>query len=134
MGEWFHRLAGHASRLLGSHWAFVIAVLVIICWAITGPFFHFSDTWQLVINTGTTIITFLMVFVIQNSQNRDTRALHLKLDELIHVIKGARNRLVHAEHMTEAELKKLEHSFDVIEEAEAKGTNEPPHRRQAGTR
>ena len=86
-------------------------VLIIVLWAATGPLFHFSDTWQLVINTSTTIVTFLMVFLIQNTQNRDAQVMHLKLDELIRAIKEARNELIELEGMSEEELKKLEGEF-----------------------
>ncbi len=97
--------------MLGSAWAFVGAVLVILVWIITGPTFHFSDTWQLIINTATTIVTFLMVFLIQNTQNRDTKAVHLKLDEIIRAVKGARNQLVDLENLSDDELKELEEQF-----------------------
>jgi len=90
-------------KALGSPWALLVAVAVILTWAVTGPIFGFSDTWQLVINTGTTIVTFLMVFVIQNSQNRDSKAVHIKLDELIEAMEGARNRAVLAETETDEE-------------------------------
>lgn len=107
----FRIFARHSAIALGSAWAFAGAVLVIFIWVITGPTFHFSDTWQLVINTATTIITFLMVFLIQNTQNRDAKAVHLKLDELIRALKGARNHLVDLEHLSDEELKKLERQF-----------------------
>ncbi len=94
----------------GSSWAFLIAVLVIVLWLVTGPFFHYSDTWQLVINTGTTVVTFMMVFLIQRSQNKDSLAIHLKLNELVAAIHGASNRLIDVEALTEAELKRL-HTF-----------------------
>src|SRR5213079_3039164 len=94
--------------MLGSAWAFAGAVLVIGVWLITGPTFHFSDTWQLIINTATTIITFLMVFLIQNTQNRDAKAVHLKLDELIRAIKNARNELVDLEDLSDEELQRLD--------------------------
>ena len=97
--------------MLGSAWAFAAAVSVIFVWLVTGPAFHFSDTWQLVINTATTVITFLMVFLIQNTQNRDAKAMHLKLDELIRAIKGARNKLVDLEELSEEELSRLETEF-----------------------
>src|SRR5256886_4755426 len=93
----FRVFARRSSIALGSAWAFAGAVLVILVWIITGPMFHFSDTWQLVINTATTIVTFLMVFLIQNTQNRDAKAVHLKLDELIRALKDARNELVDLE-------------------------------------
>lgn len=111
MNEVFHRFAQKVSILAGSAQAFVFACLLIIAWAISGPWFHFSDTWELIINTLTTIITFLMVFVIQNSQNRDIRSLHLKMDELIRASKLARNNLINLENMTDTELTNLENEF-----------------------
>jgi low affinity Fe/Cu permease len=107
----FRVFARRSSIVLGSAWAFGGAVLVIVVWLLTGPTFHFSDTWQLIINTATTIITFLMVFLIQNTQNRDAKAVHLKLDELIRAIKDARNELVDLEDLSDEELKKLEEQF-----------------------
>jgi low affinity Fe/Cu permease len=107
----FRCFAQRSSLVLGSAWAFTIAVLIIIIWAATGPTFQFSNTWQLIINTGTTIVTFLMVFLIQNTQNRDAKAQHLKLDELIRAIKGARNQLVDLEELSDDDLKKLEEQF-----------------------
>jgi len=107
----FRVFAARSSIALGSAWAFAGAVLVILVWVLTGPIFHFSDTWQLVINTATTIVTFLMVFLIQNTQNRDAKAVHLKLDELIRAIKSARNELVDLEDLSDRELKKLEEQF-----------------------
>ena len=97
--------------MLGSAWAFAGALLVIVIWLVTGPIFHYSDTWQLIINTATTIITFLMVFLIQNTQNRDAKAVHLKLDELIRAIKDARNELVDLEELSDEELQRLEEQF-----------------------
>src|SRR5881394_3423674 len=110
----FRVFARRTSNVLGSAWAFVLALLVIVVWGITGPTFHFSDTWQLIINTGTTIVTFLMVFLIQNTQNRDAKAVHLKLDEIIRAIKGARNELVDLEELSDEDLKKLEKQFQRI--------------------
>ncbi len=107
----FRCFAQRASILLGSAWAFCGAVLVIVVWLVTGPTFHFSDTWQLIINTATTVVTFLMVFLIQNTQNRDAKAMHLKLDELIRAVKGARNHLVDLEELSDNDLKKLEEQF-----------------------
>jgi low affinity Fe/Cu permease len=107
----FRVFAHRSSVMLGSAWAFTGAVLVILVWLLTGPMFHFSDTWQLIINTATTVITFLMVFLIQNTQNRDAKAVHLKLDELIRALKGARNQLVDLEDLSDEELKKLEEQF-----------------------
>jgi low affinity Fe/Cu permease len=92
VNAWFAKVSGHVAEWAGSSWAFCLAALVILGWAISGPIFHFSDTWQLVINTGTTIVTFLMVFLIQNTQNRDTKALHLKLDELLRALPEAREQ------------------------------------------
>ena len=107
----FRVFANRSSVMLGSAWAFAGAVLVILVWILTGPTFHFSDTWQLIINTATTVITFLMVFLIQNTQNRDAKAMHLKLDELIRAIKDARDELVDLEDLSDEELKKLEEQF-----------------------
>jgi low affinity Fe/Cu permease len=105
--KYFQTFAAKVTRATGSPWAFIIAFFIIIVWAISGPIFNFSDTWQLVINTGTTIITFLMVFVIQQSQNKDTIALQLKLNELIAVNEKASNRLIDVEELTTEELEVL---------------------------
>jgi low affinity Fe/Cu permease len=119
----FRVFARRSSMMLGSAWAFAGAVLVIAVWLLTGPTFHFSDTWQLIINTATTVITFLMVFLIQNTQNRDAKAVHLKLDEMIRALKGARNRLVDLEDLSDEELKKLEEQFQRLrKKAEHNGT------------
>ncbi len=119
----FHIFARNSSIILGSAWAFAIAVVIIIIWGATGPTFQFSNTWQLIINTGTTIVTFLMVFLIQNTQNRDAKAVHLKLDEVIRALKGARNELVDLEALSDDELKKLEEQFQrVRKKAERNGT------------
>jgi low affinity Fe/Cu permease len=107
----FRVFARNASSVLGTAWAFVIAILIIVVWAALGHVFNYSDTWQLIINTGTTIVTFLMVFLIQNTQNRDSKAVHLKLDELIRAVKGARDRLVDLENLSDDDLKKLEREF-----------------------
>ena len=107
----FRVFARRSSSMLGSAWAFTAALLVIVIWLVTGPVFHFSNTWQLIINTATTIITFLMVFLIQNTQNRDAKAVHLKLDELIRAIRNARNELVDLEELSDEELQKLEAQF-----------------------
>jgi low affinity Fe/Cu permease len=114
MRDAFRVFARHTSAILGSAWAFCGAILIIVVWALTGPTFHFSDTWQLIINTGTTIVTFLMVFLIQNTQNRDAKAFHLKLDELIRAVKGARNKLVDLEELSDDELNNLEQQFTRI--------------------
>src|SRR5947199_9442743 len=119
----FRVFARHSSIALGSAWAFAGAVLVILVWVLTGPTFHFSDTWQLIINTATTVITFLMVFLIQNTQNRDAKAVHLKLDEVIRALKGARNQLVDLENLSDEDLKKLEKQFQRLrQKAERDGT------------
>lgn len=109
--DWFNRFAKWTSFHAGRPSAFVLAAVVIVAWAVTGPLFHFSDTWQLVINTGTTIVTFLMVFLIQNTQYRDSQALHVKLDELIRAKKGARNSLLDLDELTDEELERLRRSF-----------------------
>lgn len=113
-GAWFTRFARWTSFHAGRPSTFLIAVLVIVAWAVTGPLFHYSDTWQLAINTGTTIVTFLMVFLIQNTQNRDSQALHLKLDELIRAKKGARNALLDLDDLSDEELEKIRTSFAKI--------------------
>jgi low affinity Fe/Cu permease len=104
MNDFFSRLANLTARQAGRASTFVVSILIVVVWAASGPFFHFSDTWQLVINTGTTIITFLMVFLIQNTQNRDTQALHLKIDELIRVTVDARNSMISLEDATEEQI------------------------------
>ena len=109
--ELFRKFAHRTSTGVGSPWAFVLACAVILAWAVTGPLFGFSDTWQLVINTGTTIVTFLMVFLIQNTQNRDAIAIHLKLDKLIRALKGARDQLVDVEELSDEELERLRREF-----------------------
>ena len=114
--KWIAKTAGHPTT-------FFLAVAVILVWAATGPIFHFSDTWQLVINTGTTIVTFLMVFLIQNTQNRDAKAVHLKLDELIRALGPARNHLVDLEKLSDDELKNLEQEFEKLRK-KAEGAKE----------
>ena len=116
MNELFRRFAAKFSTVTGSPWAFITALVVLIVWAISGPVFGFSDTWQLLINTGTTIVTFLMVFLIQNTQNRDAKAIHLKLDELIRSVKDARNSLVDLENMSDEELDELQQQFQRFRE------------------
>ena len=108
---WFTHFARWTSFQAGRPLTFLVAVLTILAWAITGPLFHYSDTWQLAINTGTTIVTFLMVFLIQNTQNRDSQALHLKLDELIRAMRGARNSMLDLDCLTDEELQKIQASF-----------------------
>lgn len=114
---WFRKLAQQTARMVGSPLSFLIALGVIVVWGVTGPVFGFSDTWQLVINTGTTIVTFLMVFLIQNTQNRDAKAFHLKLDELIRGTVGPRTDLVDLEDMTEDELDRLQEQFHRLRES-----------------
>src|SRR5215470_11151738 len=114
MNDFFHTFAGKTATVVGSPWAFVVAVATILAWAVSGPLFHFSDTWQLVINTSTTIVTFLVVFLIQNTQNRDAKALHLKLDELLRALKGARTGLVDLEDLPEEELDEIERRYAAI--------------------
>jgi low affinity Fe/Cu permease len=111
MKEIFRRLAEKTAHAVGSYWAFLIALLTIVVWALTGPYFNYSDTWQLFINTGTTIVTFLMVFLIQNTQNRETRIVSLKLDELLRGVEGARTGLVELDHMSDADLELVRQEF-----------------------
>lgn len=111
MNEAFRRFARYTSGLLGSSSAFSAAIIVVLLWAVTGPYFRYSDAWQLAINTGTTIVTFLMVFLIQNTQNRDSRAIHLKLDELIKAVRGARNSMIDLDRLTDEELRELEGEY-----------------------
>ena len=112
MNEAFRKFAHRISQWAGTSWAFILAMLIIIVWGITGPIFKYSDTWQLVINTGTTIITFLMVFLIQNTQNRQDTAIQIKLDELLKGVKGARTSLVDIEELSDEELERLHKHFE----------------------
>jgi low affinity Fe/Cu permease len=109
-GQFLERGSRLVTNWTGSSWAFAVAVVVVLVWLLTGPLFHYSDTWQLVINTGTTIVTFLMVFLIQRAQNKDALAVHLKLNEIVAALQGASNRLIDIEDLNEAELTKL-HKF-----------------------
>jgi low affinity Fe/Cu permease len=118
INEIFRSLAYKTADVVGSPFAFTAAAAVVIVWAITGPIFDFSDTWQLMINTGTTIVTFLIVFLIQYTQNRDTKVIQLKLDELIRSIKDARNGLVQLENLPDETIKKLQQEFDRLDIAE----------------
>ena len=111
MADFFHVFARRIAGAVGSPWAFAIAAGVIIGWAVAGPLFGFSDTWQLVINTGTTIVTFLMVFLIQNTQNRDAEVIHLKLDEILRALPEARNHLIDLEELPEAEIERIRKAF-----------------------
>jgi low affinity Fe/Cu permease len=126
--HWFQSFATRAATIAGNRWSFIFAVGLIAVWAVTGPYYHYSDTWQLVINTGTTIITFLMVFLIQNSQNRDARALHLKLDEVIRSIHVADDQMIDVEKMSDEELDRLSEMYTRVRdeclarEARRKGT------------
>jgi low affinity Fe/Cu permease len=112
----FHHAARWTARHMGNPVAFATAIGVIVVWAVTGPIFGWSDTWQLIINTGTTIVTFLMVFLIQNTQNRDSEAVHLKLDELIRATKAARDALIDLEDLSEAEIERLREEFHLLAE------------------
>jgi low affinity Fe/Cu permease len=132
MQEFFRRFAHTASLAVGSAWAFIVATLVIIGWAFSGPLFGFSDTWQLVINTSTTIVTFLMVFLIQNTQNRDAKSIHLKLDELLRGVTGARTRLVGLEDLSDEQLGEMQEQFvrirDGMPDDEGEAMPAVPHR------
>src|SRR5438876_10130751 len=120
LGEFLAQLALKATKATGTSRAFILAVAVVIIWLITGPFFHFSDTWQLVINTGTTIITFLMVFLIQRTQNKDALAIHIKLNEIVAALEGASNRLIDVEDLTEEEILTLHsHYQELVKMAKA---------------
>jgi low affinity Fe/Cu permease len=128
--DWFGCFAASASGWLGSKWAFAGAGLIIVIWGVTGPLFHFSDTWQLVINTGTTIVTFLMVFLIQNTQNRDARAINLKLNELIRAIDKARDQMIDIENLSDLELDELQAKYEKIKaECMARGSKTDAKRR-----
>ncbi len=111
MNEHFRKIAAKISLVVGTPWAFVLAIVIILAWFLSGPLFGFSDTWQLIINTGTTIITFLMVFLIQNTQNRDAKAIHLKLDELIKSTRSANNQMLNVEDVPDEELERLHQEF-----------------------
>ena len=121
--SWFTRFTKRTAHATGQPFTFVLAVLIILVWAITGPIFHFSDTWQLVVNTGTTIITFLMVFLIQSTQNRDAEAVHIKLDELLRVTPGAHNVLMDLEELDEKELEKLHLVYTELAEKARRGAH-----------
>ncbi len=114
--SWFNRFAKLAARATGHAYAFLIAAAVIVVWLGTGPLFGFSDTWQLVVNTGTTVITFLMVFLIQNTQNRDSAAIQIKLDELIRAVQGAHNALLDLEELEEDELELIRNKYEALAE------------------
>jgi low affinity Fe/Cu permease len=112
----FHVFATRAANWVGTKWAFLVALLTIALWLVSGPYFRYSDTWQLIINTGTTVITFLVVFLIQNTQNRDARAIHLKLDEIIKSIDEAQNEMIDIEHLSDTELQKLADKYQKVRE------------------
>ena len=114
LSQMLERLSQKATQVTGTSTAFIIALLVIVVWGLTGPLFSFSDTWQLVINTGTTVITFLMVFLIQRSQNKDALAIHLKLNEIVAALEGASNRLIDVEDLTEQEIQTLHKHFQEL--------------------
>ncbi len=124
MNRFFQRVSAKSAEWFGSPWAFVAALLFIVIWAVTGPLYHFSDTWQLVANTATNIITFVMVFIIQNSQNRDTRAIQLKLDELIRATRGTRNAMVNIEDLSDEQIEQLRKEFERLARL---GGTEPFH-------
>ena len=115
---WFSRFASRTARLVGRPFMFLVAVVLLILWGASGPFFHYSDTWQLIINTSTTIVTFLVVFLIQNTQNRDAKALHLKLDELIRSHSPAHNDMIDIENLSDEELEELERRYAAICQAQ----------------
>src|ERR1051325_3567034 len=127
----FRIFARKTSNVLGSAWAFVVAIGIIVVWGVTGPTFHYSDTWQLIINTGTTIVTFLMVFLIQNTQNRDAKAAHLKLDEIIRALKGARNQLIDLEKLSDQDITSLEKQFERVRKKAERNGNNPSGMRPA---
>lgn len=118
MKDIFRRAAVTMAQLMGSPWVFLAAVFSVLVWAATGPLFGFSDTWQLVINTGTTVVTFLLVFLIQNTQNRDAKAIHLKLDELLRGVEGARTGLVDLQSLTDDQLEELQAQFQRLRHQE----------------
>ena len=119
----FRAFAQISSDVVGSSWTFLGAVLIIIAWALTGPLFHYSDSWQLVINTGTSIVTFLMVFLIQNAQNRDSKAMQLKLDELLRSVEGARTGLVNLESLSDEDLVQLKGEFERLRVRHGEGSS-----------
>jgi low affinity Fe/Cu permease len=114
MNNIFRKISHYTAQIVGSSYAFIMAILLILIWAFMGHYFGYSDTWQLVINTNTSILTFLMVFIIQNTQNRDARAIHLKLDELLRETKGARANFIELEELSDEELKKIQEEFEMI--------------------
>jgi low affinity Fe/Cu permease len=126
MNQAFRKFSIAAANALGSSWMFIANVLLILVWLVAGPFFHYSDTWQLIVNTATTVFTYLAVFLIQNTQNRDATAIHLKLDELIKGVEGARTGLVNLEKLTDEELSALQDEFDRLRVKHANGSEPVP--------
>lgn len=124
----FSHAARHASALLGTPAAFAVACALVLVWLATGPLFGYSDTWQLIINTGTTVVTFLMVFLVQNTQYRDARALHLKLDELLRSVSAARNNLIDLENCTDEELEQIEGQFRALRRREKRDRSNAKHK------
>ncbi len=122
---WFARAAAATGNAMGTSRAFFVATLIVVVWAVTGPLFHYSDTWQLVINTGTSVATFLMVFLIQNTQNRDAKALHVKLDELLRAVHEARNEIISVEEETDEQLEELQQQFREVRQP-GTGVPKPP--------
>ena len=124
INEQFRKASVAAANFLGSPWVFIANVLVILLWLASGPLFQYSDSWQLIVNTITTVITYLAVFLIQNTQNRDSKALHLKLDELIASVEGARNRMVDLENLSDDELDELQKQFQRLQQKAKQGSEE----------
>jgi low affinity Fe/Cu permease len=124
MNEQFRKFSVAAANALGSSWMFILNVALILTWLIAGPFFNYSDSWQLLVNTGTTVLTYLAVFLIQNTQNRDAKAIHLKLDELIKGVEGARTHLVNLESLTDDELDNLQGEFERLRKSNRRITAE----------
>ncbi len=123
LSAYFGRFSARVSRLVGNSWVFLLMLVLVVLWAMTGPIYHFSDTWQLVINTATSVITFLMVFLIQNTQNRDAKAIHLKLDEIIRSIRHAHNEMIDIEKLSDSELEDLSKIYGRLrEESERRKT------------
>ncbi len=134
MQEFFRQFARATSEAIGSPLAFLSAVSATIVWATLGPAYHYSDTWQLVINTGTSVATFLIVFLIQYTQNRDTRVTQLKLDELIRAVSAARTELVSMENLTDDQLESLKKNFEKLQQRAAKGIEESPRQEEAAAK
>ncbi len=127
MNRWFRKFSMAAANALGSSWMFIANIVLILIWLVSGPFFRYSDTWQLIVNTATTVFTYLAVFLIQNTQNRDAKAIHLKLDELIKGTEGARTHLVNLENLTDEQLESLQKEFTRLrtKHERIQGSHEP---------